>query len=269
MIINLDIISWQFSIIILLLILFFIYVFFGGGEYEYIGLSPLEIGFDASRHVEHSNSDNSEIIDNTPNLPDLSHVPLLPKKEIKVKNRFCSSGSYSSEKYSEPSYGHLVESMSESYDSYMESEEFQIPQTPRTAALGPYKFHKNGFISKGEKLCKQAIEDIYGKPFYCVRPDFLKNPESGRNLEIDLYNDELRIGVEYQGIGHYQFPNPFHKTHEDFMNQIRRDQFKVDMCDLNNIYLISVPYNVSLSLEAIKKYITYYLPENVKLRSKK
>ena len=121
-------------------------------------------------------------------------------------------------------------------------------------------------MSKGEKLYKQAIEEITGKPFFCVRPDFLKNPETGRNLEIDIYNDELRMGIEYSGKSHYVFPNSFHKSYDDFINQVRRDQFKVDMCDVNGVYLITVPYNVPLNLEEIKKYITYYLPENVRMR---
>jgi hypothetical protein len=32
-----------------------------------------------------------------------------------------------------------------------------------------------------------------------VRPDFLKNPATGRNLEIDCFNNQLKIGLEYQG----------------------------------------------------------------------
>ena len=260
MIINLDIISWQWSIIILILILFFIYLFFGGGEYEYLGLSPLEIGFDASRHVKHSDKNereaevvSSEPIDNTPHIPDLSKIPILPKKPLEIKNRFRSSSSMSFDSFS---IGDLVESN--------ESEE--IPQSPRSAALGGYACRTNGFISKGEKLCKQALEEIYGKPFYCVRPDFLKNPETGRNLELDLFNAELGVACEFNGKSHYSYPNSYHKTYEDFINAVRRDQFKVDVCDTNNVYLISVPYNVPLTLEAIKKYITYYLPENAHLR---
>ena len=258
--INLDVISWQWSIIILLFILFFIYLFFGGGEYEYLGLSPLEIGFDASRHVKHSDKSereaevvSSEPIDNTPHLPDLSKIPMMPKKPMEMKNRFRSSSSMSFDSFS---VGDLVESIDE-------SEESEIPGTPgRGQALGGYACRTNGFISKGEKLCKQALEEIYGKPFYCVRPDFLKNPETGRNLELDLFNAELGIGCEYDGKQHFQYPNSYHKTYEDFINTVRRDQFKVDTCDANGVYLITVPYNVPLTLEAIKKYITYYLPEN-------
>jgi hypothetical protein len=281
MIINLDIVSWQVGLIILVILIFFLYLFFGGGNYEYIGLSPLEIGYDASRQVKHSNStekhneredtkhehNGEEIeINHTPIIPDLSNISVPEKKEVEVKNFFCSSGSQS---YDNPSMTNLVCSSSNllSNESSSELSEENIAQTPRTRALGPYKCYNAGQISKGERLCKQAIEEITGKNFYCVRPDFLKNPETGRNLELDLYNDELRIGVEYQGVAHYLYPNPFHKTREEFINAIRRDQFKVNTCDANGVYLISVPYNVPLNLEEIKKYITYYMPENAHLRT--
>lgn len=248
MIINLTI-SWQLCIVILVIVFFFIWLIYGGGDHEYIGLAPLKIGYDASRNEEHLENSEEEIIDNTPPIPDLTTVDLENistenfsceniETKPKIKNHFYSSGSFESA-----------------------SEEFKENKN----ALGPYKCYNSGKKSKGELLCKQAIEEIYGKPFYCVRPNFLKNPETKRNLEIDLYNDELKIGVEYNSEQHYVFPNYFHKTHEEFINQVRRDQFKVEQCDANGVYLISVPYNVPLTLEDIKKYIILKLPENTKM----
>ena len=131
---------------------------------------------------------------------------------------------------------------------------------PATGIVTPYS-HRSDFPSEGEALCCSIIEEIYRKPFYCVRPDFLKNPETACNLEIDIYNDELKLGIEYNGQQHYVFPNKFHKTYKEFINQVRRDKYKVDTCDKNGVYLISVPYNVPK--ESLKEYITYYLPENM------
>ena len=301
MVISLDIISWYVGIILLLIIIFFIYLFFGGGNYEYIGLSPLEIGYDASRQVKHSQDTRKRgeegqedegqgheegeqelEINNTPIIPNLSNIPVPEKKEVEVKNYFCSLGSHDSLSYENPSVGNLVGSFSpfasnrsvESSESYeninLNIELPQTPQTPRTLqtkALGPYKCYNGGKMSKFESLCKQAIEEITGKSFYCVRPDFLKNPETGRKLELDLYNDELRIALEASGKQHFVYPNIFHKTREEFIKQVRRDIFKVDTCDANGIYLITVPYNVPANLEDIKKYILYYMPENAHLRN--
>ncbi len=35
------------------------------------------------------------------------------------------------------------------------------------------------------------------------------------------------------------------------------------MCDKNGVYLISVPYNIPLNYDEMKKYIESYLPENL------
>jgi hypothetical protein len=263
-----DFISWQTCIILLLLLIFFLWLGYGGEEnVEYVGLSPLQTGIDAKEHLglqskkkEEENSDeieekdSDEIEENSDEIEeegtnfinsfDLEKVPLfaIPTLENTERN-IC---------------------FSESYDSYIDFEEDEVPKSPRSLALGNYTCHKSGKISKGEALCKKIIEEIYGVPFYCVRPNFLKNPETGRNLELDMYNDHLKIGIEYNSDQHYVFPNSFHKTHEEFINQVRRDQFKLDTCDKNGIYLITVPHNIPVKYDSIKEYIVKHLPENYK-----
>lgn len=118
--------------------------------------------------------------------------------------------------------------------------------------------------SKGEAICCQTLEQIYGVPFDRIRPNWLKNPETGMNLELDCYNDDLRLAVEYNGIQHYVWPNFTGQSYEDFVKQVRRDRFKVDTCDANGVYLITVPYNVPHEL--IPRYIQWYLPEAVAAR---
>lgn len=97
---------------------------------------------------------------------------------------------------------------------------------------------------KGEQLTCQTLEKIYAKPFVSARPSFLKNPETGRNLELDCYNEELKIGAEYQGVQHYVYPNPFHKNEEEFEKQRKRDDLKYDLCEREGVYLITIPYTV-------------------------
>lgn len=123
---------------------------------------------------------------------------------------------------------------------------------------------KNGHRSKIEGICCKIMEEIYQRPFETIRPNFLRNPESGRNLEIDCYNDELKIGLEYNGPTHYMWPNHTNQTYEQFIAQIRRDRYKVEACDANGIYLITIPYNVPYDM--IQSFIEYYLPENVEKR---
>src|SRR5579872_1960468 len=121
-----------------------------------------------------------------------------------------------------------------------------------------------GDESRGEILCRKVLEKFYEKPFPKCRPDFLVNPETGYNLELDGYNEELKIAFEYNGIQHYEYPNGFHKTEEEFFDQTRRDGFKKEICKEMGIHLISIPYFIKY--EKIMDYIEYFLPENVQAR---
>jgi len=79
--------------------------------------------------------------------------------------------------------------------------------------------------SKGEIECRKTLESIFNKPFNKARPDFLRNPVTGNfNLELDCFNPELKLAVEYNGIQHYKFTPFFHRTHDAFLNQKYRDE---------------------------------------------
>jgi len=114
--------------------------------------------------------------------------------------------------------------------------------------------------SKGEAACKKALEEIFGVPFIKARPNWLRNTETGYALELDCYNEDLRIAAEYNGIQHYQWPNFTGQSQAEFVQQVRRDQFKREKCDEVGVYLITVPYNVPH--EAIKDFIIQQLPQS-------
>ena len=116
----------------------------------------------------------------------------------------------------------------------------EIPCLDDTVIVPP----TSSFRSRGEQICCETMTNLYGKLFTTVRPSWLKNPETNRNLELDCYNDELQIAVEYNGIQHYKYPNPFHKMEEDFVKQVRRDLMKEQMCRDQGIFLINVPYTI-------------------------
>jgi len=114
--------------------------------------------------------------------------------------------------------------------------------------------------SKGERICRETLEEFYRKPFKRCRPKWLVNPETKRELEIDCYNEELRIGVEYNGIQHYEWPNFTGQTKKDFIQQVRRDKFKTGRCNQMGIFLLKVPYTVPYS--NIKQFIIKNLPRS-------
>lgn len=113
----------------------------------------------------------------------------------------------------------------------------------------PYKvlFKNKNFRpkeSKGEIECRKILEDIFGEKFPKVRPNFLKHPATGKNLEIDCYNEKRKLGLEYSGRQHYVFTPVFHKTLKDFEDQKERDELKKKLCQENGVKLIEVPYTV-------------------------
>lgn len=123
--------------------------------------------------------------------------------------------------------------------------------------------------SKGEHACKSFCEFYFQKPFNKIRPDFLKNPITGENLELDLYNEDLKLAVEYNGAQHYHYNSFMHKNSRDkFQNQQYRDLIKKDLCGKANITLVVVPYTVphdkigSFLLEEFKR-LGYEPHENV------
>lgn len=115
--------------------------------------------------------------------------------------------------------------------------------------------------SEGERICREVISRIYNKNFPRCRPKWLINPETGRRLELDCYNEELGIAIQYNDISHYKYPNHTNQSYRGFVNQVKKDNLKVELCDRNGVYLITVPYNVSKN--KIEEYIKYYLPENI------
>ena len=109
-------------------------------------------------------------------------------------------------------------------------------------------------FNKTEEKCRKIIEKIYGRPFRSIRPDFLKSPLTNKNLELDCYNEDLRIALEYNGQQHYTFVPRFHKSKKDFYSQVHRDDWKRKRCREMGIRLIEIPYWVPET--DLERYIT-------------
>lgn len=107
---------------------------------------------------------------------------------------------------------------------------------------------------KHETECRRIIESVLKVPFTSVRPDFLKNPKTGKNLELDMYNPSLKLALEYQGVQHRKYTPFFHKSYSDFMGQVERDNYKKKRCMDEGIDLICVPDNIKY--ENLGEYIT-------------
>lgn len=120
------------------------------------------------------------------------------------------------------------------------------PAPPRPTPFEPERRPPRGPTeSKGELECRAVAERFTGKPFSKARPAFLQNYVTSRhNLELDCYNAELAIGIEYNGRQHYEYTPYFHRSRDAFDNTRYRDDLKHRLCEQAGIRLIVVPYTV-------------------------
>ena len=54
-----------------------------------------------------------------------------------------------------------------------------------------------------EKIIRIAFETVFKVPFPNVRPDFMKT-NKGRNLELDGFNESLKLAFEFDGRQHFE-----------------------------------------------------------------
>ncbi len=91
--------------------------------------------------------------------------------------------------------------------------------------------------SLGERKCKAAMEQLFGKPFVKKRFTELKG-KGGKALELDLYNDELSLALEHQGAQHF-IPKKYFKVHR--LNEVmEHDRRKRKFCAARGITLIEI-----------------------------
>ncbi len=122
-------------------------------------------------------------------------------------------------------------------------------RTPRNqTVLGGYvSNHKRSeFRSDGEMLCCKIFEELVEEPVEInIRPNFLKNPKTNRNLELDCFYRKKSIAIEYNGSYHYRYEPTFHKDgNKSFLEVRERDKLKKELCVKNGIRLICVPWTV-------------------------
>lgn len=94
--------------------------------------------------------------------------------------------------------------------------------------------------SMGERITRGLLKRIFNCDFKKVRPDSLRNKE-GNKLELDGFNEELKLAFEYQGRQHVSFTKYFHKNQAYFEKRQRDDFLKKEWCKEKGITLIEVP----------------------------
>jgi len=110
---------------------------------------------------------------------------------------------------------------------------------------------------KSETTLYNHIVSLFGKDnvIFHYRPDWLQG------LEIDIFIPQISLGIEYQGIQHYQ-PQKHWGGKEAFTKRRLSDLRKKNICIENNINLIYFRYDEALEINIVKERLKYYLEIN-------
>jgi len=98
-------------------------------------------------------------------------------------------------------------------------------------------------ISASEQRFCDALRAMLGADCEVVqsdRPRWLRNPETGHPLELDMWIPAHDVAIEYDGPHHYVYPNMYHRNREEFDAQRRRDASKDEQCLRRGIRLLRV-----------------------------
>lgn len=128
-------------------------------------------------------------------------------------------------------------------------------------------------INISEEKCRQCIEFIFKQEFPNVW-GIIKKTKTNRNMQLDGYNENLKIAFEYQGEQHYHWENCMANTEEKkkklFQKIITNDIEKLNICRNQNIQLIPIKYFEQYKED--KQYLEHVISElkkyNIELADK-
>jgi hypothetical protein len=125
------------------------------------------------------------------------------------------------------------------------------------------------FSLKQEKECQDNLkeatglapwsvtEEVFNVKFLKKRPKWLIN-DKGNRMELDGYNEDLRIAFEYQGRQHFEIVSHFKDTKKDFAKRQKHDKIKKEICLEKNILLLCPTYELD------EKDYRYFIYESMK-----
>ena len=121
-----------------------------------------------------------------------------------------------------------------------------------TSVLTPSSVLKSGGnASKFEEYVRDKFQKLLGVKFPTKNPNWLLY--KGKPLELDGFSEKLGIAFEVQGPQHYEYSVQHYSNYYEFIERIKKDEFKIKMSKKFGYYLIIVDY--MLPKDKIAHYI--------------
>jgi hypothetical protein len=161
----------------------------------------------------------------------------------------------------ELAHSHGGECLSDTYNSCNENLKWKCKRGHKWDATPTSVKHAGTWCPqcpyKNESECREIFEKLTNKSFDKCRPKWLDG------LELDGYNKELGLAFEYHGRQHATFVSHFHRNGEiDLEKQKEHDIRKQELCDKNNVTLITIWFNVPKKEQFIRSEL-YYLRSDI------
>ena len=107
-----------------------------------------------------------------------------------------------------------------------------------------------------ETMLYQVVQDIFRDQAVIrqARFDWL------RRQSLDIYVPHLRLGIEYQGLQHYQ-PVEYFGGQESLEQLQERDKRKHELCGQHGVALLYFRFDEELTRETVRRRIEHHLPQ--------
>lgn len=92
--------------------------------------------------------------------------------------------------------------------------------------------------TKSEAYVVKTLEEITGLKFPTAFPSWLRGV-NGTAYELDGYNEEAKIAIEFSGPMHTKWIQN-KESYAEYLKRVKRDEFKIKTCASNGVALIII-----------------------------
>lgn len=114
-----------------------------------------------------------------------------------------------------------------------------------------------GQISKQHQEIMDKINRVY--PHYKIKPEY----HLGQRLFLDIYIPTLSVGIEVNGIQHYEFVPFFHGHESKFEEYKFLDRKKALACMEQGIGLFVIRYDEDFDIETFSNFVLKHLENQI------